>query len=106
MTEKNKDLIELLDELDFLLKEHEDKPDNAIYFSRYLRLFMASAPKNVTLPTVEVMTLIKYSKPNIYRYLKKHSSTNPVIDLLGGLELDLDQAKARLDHLKNKHQAT
>ncbi|WP_182101728.1 hypothetical protein [Niallia taxi] len=100
MTGKNKNLLELLDELDFLLNEYDDNPNNAIYFSRYLRLFLASAPKNGTLPTVEVMTMIKYLKPNIYRYMKKHSSTNPVIDLLGGLELDLEQTKTRLDEIK------
>jgi hypothetical protein len=89
-----------------LLKNYPDDSESTLVFLRFLRTFLRIKSQE-DLPTIEVMTLIKVHKPNIFYIMRKLSKRDNVLNFLTGLSMDLEAAEQRLQLLyENKRKGT
>jgi hypothetical protein len=102
MDSKIKTLSDALLEFDYLLKKHPDVPQSLSVFSQFLRYFLRTKTSGIELPSVEVMTVLKNEKPNVYYLMKKQSKNNVVMNMLTNIEMDIKEAENRLSSLKRK----
>ena len=98
----NNNLKTILEKLDTVINEAADDESSVPLFINFLRGFLRTKDPRFSLPSSEVMTIIKHKKPNVFYYLKKQAKQNPSLDLLTQLTIDYDKAVARLEELKKK----
>ncbi|MBY6037457.1 hypothetical protein KUV80_12355 [Fictibacillus nanhaiensis] len=96
--EKNKELIESLLKFYDLLDTHPDVVESIPVFTNYIRTFLRIKPLGRTLPTIEIMTLLKKRKPNMFYLLKKYSKDD-VMTMLMHLNMDYDQAELKIERI-------
>ncbi|WCK55412.1 hypothetical protein PP175_05530 [Aneurinibacillus sp. Ricciae_BoGa-3] len=99
MREKDEKLISALEEFLFLLKKYPDDVRNVSEFRNYLRTFLRLNSGNDTLPTIEVVTVIKYEKPLIFKVMQE--SKENWLHFLTHAVMDIDEARSRLDTIWN-----
>ncbi|SET40225.1 hypothetical protein SAMN05216389_110125 [Oceanobacillus limi] len=86
---------------DKLLRELKDEDlRNVIPFKNFIRNFLRVKTNYLDLPTPEIMAVLKHEKPNIYLYLRKNFSQEPIFDFLTHLDVDYEAARKKLDELK------
>jgi hypothetical protein len=95
-------LPDALKEFEVLLKKQPDVPDSLPVFNQFIKYFLRTKTGGEPLPSVEVMTIIRNEKPNVFYLLRKQSKTNVVMNMLTNVEMDLEEAKNSLDRLKRK----
>ncbi|MDM5314604.1 hypothetical protein QUF49_01295 [Fictibacillus sp. b24] len=96
--ERNKELIDSLLKLQELLDTEPDTVDAIPAFTQYIRSFLRIKPTGRTLPTIEIMTLIKRRKPNLFYILKRHSKDDMMI-MLTYLDMDYEQAQIKVERI-------
>lgn len=99
---KFSDLKSSLDKFDQIMESHNDDRNSLPEFLNYLRGFLRVRDPKFTLPSAEIMTIIKKEKPVIFSLLKQQSPNHPSLELLTQLEIDYDKALERLQTLKSK----
>lgn len=82
-----------------LLKNYPDSMDSTLVFVRFLRSFLRADAQKEVLPTIEVMTLLKEHKPNVFQSMKKLSEKDPMLAFLTGLSMNLQEAEDRLQSI-------
>lgn len=95
-------LSDALYEFDVLLKKHPDVPNSLPVFTNFIRYFLRTKTGDNSLPSVEVMTILKNEKPNIFSLIRKQSKHNMVMNMLTNVEMDVGEAESRLGQLKRK----
>lgn len=95
-------LSDALYEFDVLLKKNPDVPQSLPVFTQFLRYFLRTKTGGEPLPSVEVMTILKNEKPNIFSLIRKQSKHNMVMNMLTNVEMDVEEATSRLGQLKRK----
>jgi len=98
LTGEDKDLKKSIQQFYGLLKKYPDAAESAYDFVAYLRSFLKIKSK-APLPTIEIMTLIKHNKPNVFYALRQMSKKNIMLDILVGLSTDIKSAEERLEGL-------
>lgn len=96
--ERNKELIDSLLKLQKLLDTEPDTVDAIPVFTNYIRSFLRIKPTGRTLPTIEIMTLIKKRKPTLF-YLLKRYSNDDMMTMLTYLNMDYEQAQIRIERI-------
>lgn len=96
--ERNKELIDSLLKLQELLDTEPDTVDAIPAFTQYIRSFLRIKPTGRTLPTIEIMTLIKRRKPNLFYLFKRHSKDDMMI-MLTYLDMDYEQAQIKIERI-------
>ncbi|MCM3720104.1 hypothetical protein [Fictibacillus phosphorivorans] len=96
--EKNKELIDSLIKFQILLNTHPDTVDSIPVFTNYIRSFLRIKPMGRTLPTIEIMTLLKNEKPRMFYLLKRHSSDD-IMMMLTNLSMDYNQAQNKIKRI-------
>lgn len=102
MERKLTSLADALYEFEALLKKHRDVPESLPVFTQFIRYFLRTKTADEPLPSVELMTILKYEKPNVFYLIRKQSKHNMVMNLLTNVEMDLEEAESRLGRLKPK----
>jgi hypothetical protein len=102
MYQKIKTLSDALLEFDYLLKKHPDVPESLSVFTQFVRYFLRTKTSGEELPSVEVMTVLKNEKPNVFYLMKKQSKNNVVMSMLTNIEMDMEEAENRLNRLKRR----
>ncbi|MGG3451889.1 hypothetical protein [Domibacillus aminovorans] len=82
-----------------LLQNYPDDFDSTSVFVRFLRSFLRINVQERVLPTIEVITLIKEQKPNIFRSIRKLSEEDNMLAFLTGLSMDSQEAESRLQSI-------
>jgi hypothetical protein len=102
------ELSKVLEEFDSLLEKKEDSPKSLPAFNQFLRYFLRTKTTNRSLPSIEVMTVLKHRKPVVFTVMKKESQGNAAMNMLTRLEMNIDEAIQRLEILKKEkhHRAT
>jgi hypothetical protein len=95
-------LPDALKEFDVLLKKQPDVPASLPVFNQFIRYFLRTKTGGEPLPSVEVMTIIRNEKPNVFSLMRRQSKSNAVMNMLTNLEMDLEEAENRLERLKRK----
>lgn len=96
--ERNKELIDSLIKFQQLLNTHPDTVDSIPVFTNYIRSFLRIKPMGRTLPTIEIMTLLKKEKPQMFYLLKRHSKDD-IMTMLTYLNMDYDQAQIKIERI-------
>lgn len=97
----NKELKSSINELYNMLEETPDKPNFTYDFVTYLKSFLRISSEQ-PLPTIEIMTLIKYHKPAIFSKLRRLSSRNLMLEILTELSMDIQTAEENLKKIMNE----
>jgi len=95
------ELKNAITKLDRLLKKYPDAPLEIIVFKQYLKGFLRIKTNSITLPTSEVMAIIKHEKPETYYYLKKNSKNEPLFHFLTNINMDYERARQNLQEIKD-----
>ncbi len=96
--ERNKELIDSLLKLQELLDTLPDTVEAIPAFTQYIRSFLRIKPTGRTLPTIEMMTIIKRRKPNLYQLFKKHSNDD-MLSMLTNLNMDYELAQLKIERI-------
>jgi hypothetical protein len=96
--ERNKELIDSLMKLQELLDTQPDTVDSIPVFTNYIRSFLRIKPMGRTLPTIEIMTLLKKRKPNMF-YLLKRYSKDDIMTMLTYLDMDYHKAEMKIERI-------
>ena len=96
--ERNKELIDSLLKLQELLDTLPDTVESIPAFTQYIRSFLRIKPTGRTLPTIEMMTMFKKRKPNLYQLFKRHSNDD-MLSMLTNLDMDYELAQLKIDRI-------
>ncbi len=99
---KDSDLKAALIKFEQLIETSPDEKSSLASFANFLRGFLRIRNAKHSLPSAEIMTIIKNKKPTVFYFLKKQASQNPSLQLLTELEIDFNKAVERLENLKTK----
>lgn len=94
----HKELKSNIEKLYSMLEKIPDKPNYSYDFVTYLKSFLRIRP-NETLPTIEVITLIKHYKPVVFTKLRRMSSNNLMLEILTELSMDIETAEKNLKEI-------
>ncbi|WP_078557169.1 hypothetical protein [Bacillus alkalicellulosilyticus] len=98
---KNDDNIKsALIKFDKLLKETPDNKESVLAFKNFLLGFLRIKPKGASLPTVEVMTILKQEKPIVFSHLRKLSAYSFLFDVLTHIDMNPQKARDTLNSFK------
>ncbi|WP_246370250.1 hypothetical protein [Mesobacillus zeae] len=78
-----------------LMEEFEDHPGSTFTFVSFIRNFLRHNSSDV-LPTIEIMTIIRELKPNVFSSMKQMAKQDPILEFLTGLSMDLQVAEEKL----------
>lgn len=96
------DLKTALEKFEQLMNKSPDEKIALPDFINFLRGFLRVRDPKFSLPSAELMTIIKKEKPIIFHFLKLQAPSNPSLDLLTQLEMDHAKARERLSDLQRK----
>ncbi|MBH0158416.1 hypothetical protein IHV10_18690 [Fictibacillus sp. 5RED26] len=96
--ERNKELIDSLLKLQELLDTLPDTVESIPAFTQYIRSFLRIKPTGRTLPTIEMMTMFKKRKPNLYQLFKRHSNDD-MLSMLTNLDMDYELAQLKIERI-------
>jgi hypothetical protein len=96
--ERNKELVDSLLKFLELLDEQPDDLQSVPVFTAHIRTFLRIKPLGRTLPTIEIMTLLKKRKPNLFFLLKRHSGDDLMV-MLTNLKMDYHQAQVKIERI-------
>ncbi|QOY38050.1 hypothetical protein AWH56_011070 [Anaerobacillus isosaccharinicus] len=83
-----------------LLRNCEDNSDETFTFKNFLKSFIKVRCNNIILPASEIITIIKYEKPNIFYQLKVNFSYDSTISFITQIDMSYEQAKSNLLEIK------
>ncbi|QOY37639.1 tetratricopeptide repeat protein [Anaerobacillus isosaccharinicus] len=99
MSYKEQELSEALKHFRDLLTKYPDSNDNFFHFQSFIRKFLRVKTDKVTLPTSEIMAVIKYERPTIFRTIKGVANKDNTLYFLTHIDMDYDRAQERLNDL-------
>jgi hypothetical protein len=100
MVEGNKELKIKIKEFYNLLESVQDTPGSSLEFIAFLRTFLRVQSES-PLPTIEVMTLLKKHKPNIFTALRNNTNHYQMLQFLTELQMDETEAENNINTLLN-----
>lgn len=99
---KESELKKVLEKFDQIIETAPDNQSSLANFANFLRGFLRTRDPKHSLPSAEVMTIIKHKKPKVFYLLKRQAEQNPTLQILTELEIDYDKAIERYETLKKK----
>jgi hypothetical protein len=93
------DIKESLKKFKKMLEDYPDESGSTYNFSNFLKLFLRSRAISTTLPTVEVMTIIKHEKPTIYYNLRQQGNFDSTMEFLTSVSIDYDKANENINKI-------
>jgi hypothetical protein len=99
LMERNTELIETIQQFYQLLDRIPDRPSSTYDFAYFIKQFLRTKVDEGQLPTIEVMTVFKYSKPKAYYSMRQFAKKDPILHFLMGLDMNLKSADERLKQL-------
>ncbi|RSL30193.1 hypothetical protein D7Z54_27260 [Salibacterium salarium] len=94
---QNKDLQQAIEKFQTMLDTYPDSKQSVHEFRNFLRHFLRLKATDQPLPTVEIMSILKVQKPNVFQFLKQQGKTDTVLGMLTETSVSLEVAEARLD---------
>ncbi|MDE5412505.1 hypothetical protein [Alkalihalobacterium chitinilyticum] len=97
-----KGLLDSINIFEDLIKQAPDTRASVPDFLKFIRYFLRTKDPKHSLPTIEVMSLLKHHKPNVFGYVRKQASLDANLKLITQLQMDVHRAEQRLQELKTK----
>lgn len=99
---KPNNLLDSLIMFEELVEKKPDTADSVPDFLAFLRHFFRNKHPKYSLPTIEIISIIKHKKPTVFYFLRRQSSRDPMLQLVIDVEIDLEKALERIQFLKSK----
>lgn len=96
------ELKKALKKFDVILQDLPDDGRFLHHYKSFIINFLRVKTKAVTLPTAEVMAVLKYRKPIIFSLLKKEYANNLAIHIVTNINLDYEDGHTRLSEIKKR----
>ncbi|WP_138419467.1 hypothetical protein [Aquibacillus sediminis] len=90
-----------LNNFEKLLKEYPDHLGDIMSYKHFLRSFLRVRTKSLSLPTSEVITVMKHERPNTFYLLRTHTNNDPAFQFVTGVDMDYERALKNLEEIKN-----
>lgn len=94
-------IAKAIEEFYTFLDKYPDEPKSLSIFMRFLKEFLKIPTKNQTLPTIEIMTVLKQRKPIIFSIMRRQTN-NVLYNILTQVEMELEVAEQKLNELLKK----
>jgi hypothetical protein len=85
-----------------LLNQYPDDPKSTFIYTNFLRQFLRLKPKEATLPTIEIISLLKHEKPIVFYLIKQQGKYDDTLELLTNIYIDPEKAKKNLHQIMNE----
>ncbi len=95
------ELKDALVKFENLLNEYSDNANNVIPYKSFIKYFLKVKTKNITLPTSEILAVIKHERPLIYYQLKRNSASDNTLYFLTHIDMNYESAQKKLLEIKN-----
>ncbi|WP_096198917.1 hypothetical protein [Bacillus sp. FJAT-45350] len=95
-------LLDAIKEFEKLMQTQPDTKDSLPVFLKFIRNFLRAKHPTLSLPTIEVMSIIKKTKPNVFYYLRRQGERDHTLAMLTHITIDVEQAEERISTLKKK----
>ncbi|WP_078553102.1 hypothetical protein [Bacillus alkalicellulosilyticus] len=79
-----------------------DEKSSVIHYKSFIRNFTKITTKHVTLPTTEIMTLLKHEKPTVFSIIRNESLNGSLYYFLTHIDFDYATAKKNFDAILEK----
>ncbi|MFC0186892.1 hypothetical protein ACFFJY_01270 [Fictibacillus aquaticus] len=103
--ETNLELIQSLDRFRRILVFYDDCAESLPVVTKFLRSFLQIKTPNSSLPTMELMAILRHEKPNIVYYLR-HYCADDTMRMLSLLKMDYKKAQRRIEQLSQYRSIT
>ncbi len=89
-------MVMVIDEFYYLIEKYPDHPKFLTIYTQYIRRFLQSKTEGETLPTVEIITVLKHEKPLIFSIMRRLRDNN-TMNILTSIEMNIEDARTRLN---------
>lgn len=84
-----------------ILNRYDDQPQHLSVYRNFIRQFIRLKPQGNTLPVVEIMSILKAERPNLFYLLKKDQTET--FQILTRIEFDAQVARERIQRILQTH---
>ncbi|MCL7748446.1 hypothetical protein [Halalkalibacter alkaliphilus] len=102
MNAKEPELINALQQFDELIMETPDERKFVLTFKEFIITLLKTKTTTVTIPIVEVMTVIKTKKPLVFSILKKEYDNNIIMNVVTQIDVEYREAYRKLNDIKRQ----
>ncbi|MDZ5471299.1 hypothetical protein SM124_06020 [Bacillus sp. 31A1R] len=96
-----KELLLSIKKFEMLLEKYKDDKRNTFEFFSYFKSLHRIQTTFDYIPILELGTILKNEKPTIYFELRNYATHSHVIELITTVDMDLDEATAKIEHIKS-----
>lgn len=102
MIQEDEELVNMIHRFFQLLETMDDTNDSFPDFRIFLKQLLRTKHSKISLPVIEMITLVKRDKPNLYRYLRELGRTDLNISIIVGTTMPAKDAEQRLAQLLDR----
>src|SRR5690554_3563683 len=102
MNKESESLLHLLKKFNHLLETTDDSDESFREFLNYIKLLLRTKYKKLTIPTVELISIIRARKPIVFQNLRKLGERDVNISILVGSTIPQEKAEERITILMEK----
>lgn len=99
------DVLNQINKFEKMLSNHEDNADSFLEFRSFFRLLLRTKHPTYSLPVIELVSLTKKNKPNVFYFLRREAEKDFMLSVLTGNLMETKQAEERLNEFKGKLEA-
>ncbi|MDQ0298909.1 hypothetical protein J2S78_001329 [Salibacterium salarium] len=94
---QNRELEQAIAKFQTMLDTYPDTKQSVHEFRNFLRYFLRLKSSDQPLPTVEMISILKVQKPNVFHFLKQQGKTDMVLGMLTETSVSAKIAEERLE---------
>lgn len=94
------ELKKALIQFDSLIKVLPDTKRSFLEFKRFIIFFLRIRTKSISLPTSEIMAVLKHEKPTVFYIMRKELSGSVIFNIVTHIDMSYSEAIRRLNELK------
>lgn len=92
----NDELTQAIKKFQEMIDTYPDDKHSVHEFKMFLRYFLRIETKDNPLPALEIMSMLKSTKPKVFYYLRQQGKTDVMLEVLTNAPISLEIAKSKL----------
>lgn len=97
-----KSLIDSINKFENMLKKYPDDIKYTFEFYAFFKSLNLVQHNSDYIPIIELGTIFKYKKPNIFFDMRKYSGQSKIINLITSVEMDLEKSIEKIANIKEQ----
>ncbi|MFD1735590.1 hypothetical protein ACFSCX_03345 [Bacillus salitolerans] len=99
MLYEKRELLRRLEKFNKLILTEQDHPSSVTSFVSFFRQLLRSSIPRELLPVRELVTILKYEKPNIFHMMKRQAHQDLLLEFLTSMDMDLQLARNKVEQI-------